>query len=51
MEAEADLARETLKKLETNPDPKFKIEEQSNILVNTTKKAFERAKEVQRKEY
>ena len=49
MEAEADLARETLKKLETNPDPKFKIEEQSNILVNATKKAFERAKEVQRK--
>jgi len=49
MEAEADLARESLKKLNTNPDPEFRIEEQSNALVSATKRAFERAKEVQRK--
>ena len=49
MEAEADLARESLKKLKTNPDPEFRIEQQSNALVNATKKAFQRAKEVQRK--
>lgn len=49
MEAEADLARESLKKLKTNPDPEFRIEEQSNALVNATKKHFKELKKYREK--
>jgi len=49
MEAAADLAKAKLDELEANPNPDFRIEAESNALVNATKVAFEKAKAVQTK--
>ena len=49
MEAAADLAKAKLDELESNPNPDFRIEAESNALVNATKVAFEKAKAVQTK--
>lgn len=49
MEAEADLARDALRALETNPAPNFRVEASSRELAEATKVAFQRAREVQDK--